>query len=143
MGYTLALYALNFADLTSEPSEDGADWIARIEELGKPLATLEHASTSGAYFREELLPRLERLAGVPDAAANLLSRAIPGVVVPNDDDTDVWIGGIAAAELVTFHEPDEAVLDGLDSDDQGWIADLSRAFAYAKEHGVDIVTVYG
>jgi len=161
MGYTLEIYAISYVDLlrkirdlalleTLRPrsQEEDQDWrqgvrqlfegslsgdnaaavfSALVRSIGRPLVALQHASKSGIIFRE-VVSRLLQSNGEPT-----LNRPIESLY---RDDLP-WFGWLLWKEMSS-----RSVSTDVNTDVRGWEADVEAALDFARQHCLDVITIY-
>ena len=105
---------------------------------GRELGALDHSSSGGDWFREELFG--ETIASVlgDDLAWHLLERPLEGITWPEYPS----IGWVTNTELREALERRGELPGDLDDDDVEAVQDVVSAVERAAESGSDLVTVY-
>ncbi|MGH4021241.1 MAG: hypothetical protein ACRDT0_18835 [Pseudonocardiaceae bacterium] len=124
------------AEATPEQTDVVASWLG---ETGRPIDSVDHSSSAGDWFRDEVIggPVAERFGA--DLAEHLLSRPLAGLVW-NEFPGVGWVRNAEIRAALT----DEARADVPDPDtDEGEVVQtITDALIRVMESGQDLVTYY-
>jgi hypothetical protein len=154
VGYALNMFAASVDELQNRLRTSGADgdqgarpatpeqadaaaiWLA---EAGSPVDSVNHSSSAGEWFRDEVIagPVAERFGA--DLAEHLLARPVAGLVWEEYPSVG-WVRNVEIRAAMT----DEARADVPDPDtDEGEVVQtITDALVRVLESGQDLVTYY-
>jgi hypothetical protein len=151
MSYTLEFWALALDKLAGRTPAappgpaDGAlaeAVVAAIGELGRPIGSVDHSSSGGDWFRDEIIagPVAEVLGD--ELAGHLLSRPLNGITWPEYPGVGWATNPELRAAVARADEREDDVAGRLDSDDAELLETIVGAVRSAADSGSDLVTTY-
>ena len=124
------------AEATPEQAVAVASWLA---EVGRPIDSVDHSSSAGDWFQDEVIDGLVAERFGADLAEHLLSRPLAGLLW-TEFPSIVWVRNAEIRAALT----DEARADVPDPDtDEGEVVQtITDALIRVMESGQDLVTYY-
>jgi hypothetical protein len=153
VGYVLNLWAAPVGELEQRMRAAGAGGaggqaatpeqietlVSWLSEAGQPVDAVDHSSSAGDWFRNEVIagPVADRFGA--DLAEHLLARPVAGLVWEEYPS----VGWVRNAEIRAAM-PDEAWADAPDPDtDEGEVVQIiTDALVRVMESGQDLITLY-